>query len=240
VSAPASPSPSPEPTPAPTPPARNPAAYVAGQTYAPLFDPAGFVAAVDNPYFPLTPGTTYVFEGGGEHNEVTVTHDTKTILGIPAVVVHDQVFVNGTLTEDTLDWFAQDRWGNVWYLGEATHTVKNGVVGSSSGSWEAGVDGALPGIAMLADPHEGDVYRQEYSAGHAEDIGTVVQIGGSETVVAGTYSPVLVTHDGSVIEPGVVEEKTYAPGIGFILERVVGGSGRLELLRIVVEAPTGG
>lgn len=204
-----------------------------GQPYHPAFDPADFVAVVDNPYFPLKPGTMYVLEGGAEHGEVTVTREAKNILGIAATVVQDQVFVGGSLSESTFDWFAQDRWGNVWYLGEATQRVSNGVPGSTSGSWEAGVDGALPGIVMLADPHVGDTYRQEYYAGHAEDIGTVMRIGGSETVVLGSYDNVLVTEDGSVIEPNVLEEKTYAPDIGFILERVLrGGSGRLELIEI--------
>lgn len=224
------------PAPSATAPVHNPAAYVEGQAYAPAIDAAAFVAVVDNPYFPLTPGTTYVFEGGGEHNEVAITHETKAVFGVTAVVVHDQVFVGGALKEDTLDWYAQDRWGNVWYMGEATGTVENGKVTSTKGSWEAGVDGALPGIVMLADPRVGDAYRQEFYQGRAEDLGMVLEVNASATVTFDAYANVVITRDSSVIE-STVEEKAYAPGVGFILERNgVGGQITLQL----VEIKTGG
>jgi hypothetical protein len=223
--------------PSETPPSRDPAAYVEGQPYPVTVNAADFVAVVDNPYFPLTPGTTYVFEGSGEHNEVAVTHDTKTILGVTTIVVHDQVLRNGKLYEDTLDWYAQDRWGNVWYFGEATGLVENGVVTSTQGSWEAGVDGALPGIVMLAEPQVGDVYRQEYYLGRAEDVGKVIAIGGSVSVPHATYDSIIVTEDWSLLTAGGVEEKTYAPGVGFVRERLAGSSAVASEL---VDIRTGG
>ncbi len=157
----------------------NPAAYVEGQPYQPTIDAANFVDVVDNPFFPLVPGTVYTFEGSGEHVVVTVTHDTKEILGITTTVVHDQVTVDGAVTEDTTDWYAQDAAGNVWYMGEQTAEYENGVVTSTEGTWEAGVDGAQPGIVMLADPQVGDTYRQEWYEGQAEDLAKVFALDGS-------------------------------------------------------------
>ena len=225
------------PTPAVSAAPRNPAAYVEGAAYTQKINPADFVGVVDNRYFPLPPGTTYVFEGEGEHVETAVTHDTRVVAGVTTVVVHDQVFKNGALVEDTFDWYAQDRWGNVWYFGEATQTLEGGKVTGTAGSWEAGVDGAVSGVVMLAMPVVGDVYRQEFYAGQAEDLAKVVGLGGSATVAAGAYQPVLVTEDWTPLSPDVVEEKTYAPGVGFIFERFLkGGAGSVEL----VEIRTGG
>jgi hypothetical protein len=223
----------PVPTPSPTTAAlRNPAAYVEGATYAPVIDPAVFGGPIDNPYFPLPPGTTYVFLGGTERNEVEVTHDTKVILGVTTVVVHDRVWDEDVLTEETYDWYAQDAAGNVWYFGEDTKSYESGSV-STEGSWEAGVDGALPGVIMLVDPQVGDFYREEYLAGQAEDVAKVTKVGGSATVAAGTYDNIILTENSTRLEPDVIEEKTYAPGVGFIFERyVTGGEGTVELTEI--------
>jgi hypothetical protein len=225
------------PTPTATSPAesalRNPTAYVEGAPYEPAIDSHDFNGPIDNPYFPLTPGTTYVVEGGTERNESEVTRDTKVILGVATVVVHDRVWDDGELIEDTFDWYAQDRWGNVWYFGEDTSELDGGQVVSKEGSWEAGVDGAQPGIVMLADPRMGDTYRQEFYAGHAEDLAKVVEIGGSRAVAAGGYDDVLVTEDWTPLEPDIVESKTYARGVGFIYEEFVrGGEGSIELVEI--------
>ena len=142
-------------------------------SYPVTIDPANFVETVDNPYFPLTPGTTWVYEGESdgeaERNEVTVTDETKTILGVTCVVVRDVVLIDGEIVEDTLDWYAQDADGNVWYMGEAVQDFEDGELVSTEGSWEAGVDGAQPGIIMLADPQVGDYYQQELYEGEAED-----------------------------------------------------------------------
>ena len=216
--------------------ARNPAPV--SSPYEPRIDPNDFVMTIDNPYLPLPVGRTLVYEGvsGGERErvEVTVTDRTREVMGVTATVVRDRAFVEGSLVEDTFDWFAQDRFGNVWYFGEATAEYENGEIVSRAGSWEAGVDGAMPGVVMLADPRVGDRYRQEFYAGEAEDMARVRDAGASVAVPAGSYGDVLVTEDWTPLEPDVLEHKSYAPGVGVVLERVVkGGSGVLRLVEIV-------
>ena len=206
-----------------------------GGDYAPELDPADFVATVDNPYFPLIPGTTWVYEGQDddetERVEVEVLEETRDIQGITATVVRDTVYVDGEIAEDTYDWFAQDKEGNVWYLGEDTHEYEDGEVVNADGAWEYGEDGALPGIVMLADPAVGDAYRQEYYEGEAEDMGEVLEVGATVEIELGTYDDVVVTEDWNPLEPDVVEQKSYAPGIGVIREeKTVGGEGVIELI----------
>jgi hypothetical protein len=214
-------------------PARNPAAFEAGQPYAPAMDAAHFSNPQPNPYFPLEPGVMTVFEGGDERVEVTVTDQTRVILGITATVITDQVFVGGELIEDTVDWYATDNFGNVWYLGEETAEYENGQVVTTAGSWEAGVDGAQPGIIMLADPQEGDAYRQEFYAGEAEDVAMVYAVGETVEVPLDSYNEVLVTEDWSLLDPDVRERKWYAPGVGVVFEETIaGGSGTLSLVEI--------
>ena len=146
--------------------------------YEVTVNPADFVAQIDNPFLPLTPGKVFRYEGesedGHEVNTITVTHQTYTILGVACTVVEDTVFVNGQLIEATTDWFAQDLDGTVWYFGEASRAYENGVLVSTEGSWEAGQRGAMPGIAMPANPVPGAPYRQEYEKGVAEDRAQVV------------------------------------------------------------------
>ena len=216
-------------------PPRNPAAFVEGEPYGPRIDPANFVPVIDNPYLPLQPGTTLIYEGvsGGDREvvKVTVTNETKEILGITATVVRDRVFVGGRLAEDTFDWYAQDRLGNVWYLGEDTKEYEDGKVVSTAGSWEAGVEGAQPGIIMLADPQVGDTYRQEFYEGEAEDVARVIGIDESVTVPYGSFRGVLRTEDWTPLEPEIRENKFYARGIGVVFERLVRGG--KEVLRLV-------
>jgi hypothetical protein len=213
---------------------RNPAALDEGQTYAPVIDPADFSHPLANDYFPLDPGLTTVFEGGGERVEVTVTSETKVIMGVTTTVITDQVTVGGDLKEDTLDWYAADNIGNVWYFGEQTAEYENGEVSTTEGSWEAGVDGALPGIIMLADPRIGETYRQEFYAGQAEDVARVYARDESITVPKDTYDLVLVTEDWSLLTPDVHERKWYAPNIGVVFEETIsGGSGTLSLIDAV-------
>jgi hypothetical protein len=151
--------------------------------YAPEIDPSNFVKEVDNPYFPLEPGTTWVYEGktpeGTERVEDTILRETKRVMGVECVVLRDRVWLNGELIEDTVDWHAQDKEGNVWYFGEYTKEYENGKVVSTEGSFEAGKDGALPGIIMPADPKVGDSYRQEYYKGEAEDMAEVISLRGT-------------------------------------------------------------
>ena len=206
-----------------------------GGDYAPELDPADFVDGIDNPYLPLIPGTKWVYEGEddgeAERVEVEVLDETREIEGITATVVRDTVYVDGELAEDTFDWYAQDKDGNVWYLGEDTHEYEDGVAVNAAGAWEYGKDGALPGIVMLAHPEVGDAYRQEYYEGEAEDMGEVLEIGVTQETGLGSFDDVLVTEDWNPLEPEVIEEKSYAPSVGLIGEvKTAGGEGEIELI----------
>ncbi len=208
--------------------------------YAPTINPAQFMEHVTNRLFPLTPGTTYVYDGTkdgvAQHNDVTVTSETTTIIGVSCVVVHDVVTQQGELVEETFDWYAQDSVGNVWYFGEDSKEYAGGKVTGTKGSWKAGVDGALPGIVMEAAPNVGDTYRQEYYAGEAEDMARVLSISDSKTVTSGSYQDVVVTEDLTPLEPDQVEHKYFAPGVGFIFGTMVkGGSEQIELVRITTK-----
>jgi len=207
-----------------------PAAYEKGATYAPVIDPARFVTSVNNPYFPLVPGTRWEMRArGDEAGEVTitlVTHRTRKVMGIACTVVRDEVDRNGQLEELTFDWYAQDEEGNVWYMGEQTAEYRNGRVSSRAGSWEAGVQGAQPGIIMPANPKVGLTYRQEFLQGEAEDLATVVDTSASATTPFRAFADVWVTEDWTPLEPGTLERKFYARGMGLVAERLVkGGSG---------------
>jgi hypothetical protein len=200
------------------------------------FDASNFSgAAIDNPFFPLPVGRTWTYEkstpDGLEQEVVTVTNQTKTILGIPCVVVHATGTLDGELTEDTFDWYAQDDDGNVWYLGEATTEFENGVPVSTAGSWEAGVDGALAGVIMFASPVLGTTYSQEFYEDEAEDFAKVVGLGESVTIPLATYAGCLHTEDWTPLEPGIVEDKFYAPSVGTVLEIDADGF-RLELVSV--------
>ena len=205
-----------------------------GGNYDPEIDPASFVDVIDNPYLPLSVGSRWVYEGESdgevERIEVVVTGDRKEVMGISAFVIRDTVSVGGEVVEDTLDWFAQDADGNVWYLGEESKDYEDGEVVSTKGSWEAGVDGALPGIVMPAEPAVGDAYRQEFYAGEAEDMMEILEVGTSVEVPAGNYDDVLVTEDWNPLEPDVVENKYYARGVGVVREEKVGGGEAAELV----------
>jgi hypothetical protein len=221
--------------PAPAPPAAT--ALPKGSQPVKL-DPAQFTTRIDNPYWPMKPGSRWVYRetdanGEAQRVEVTVTDRTRTIIGIQATVVHDKVTTtDGTLVEDTLDWYAQDATGNIWYLGEDTKEYENGKVSSTEGSWEAGVDGAQPGILLPANPRKAMAYRQEYYKGEAEDAARVLSLDMRAKVPAGLFDQVLVTKDYTPLEPNLVEHKFYAPGVGPVLAITVkGGSSREELLR---------
>ncbi len=187
--------------------------------YAPRIDPADFRATVDHPYFPLVPGTRYLYretEGSRvSENEVTVLAETRVVLGVTCTVVHDVVRTGGRVKEDTRDWYAQDRQGNVWYFGEDTREFHPRGRVSTQGSWEAGVSGGQPGILMKALPAPGEPYRQEYRRGVAEDMGQVVATGETVAVPAGTYSDCVKTRDWSLLEAGH-EFKWYARGVGLV------------------------
>jgi hypothetical protein len=201
-------------------------------------DPAEFTTKIDNPYWPMTPGTrwTYLETEAGKKLRVVVivTHQTKKIAnGITARVVRDTVTEDGDLIEDTKDWYAQDALGNVWYLGEDTAEFEDGKLTTRGGSFEAGVDGALPGIVMPAQPEPGLKYRQEYYEGEAEDNGEILSTNEMAEVRFGHFDDVLLTKDTIAIEPDVLEYKLYARGVGPVLIfGVSGGAGREELVKM--------
>jgi len=168
-------------------------------------------------------------EGTVSKVEVTVTADTKVIMGVTTVVVHDILTEDGNTVEDTFDWYAQDLAGNIWYFGEDTKEFTDGGV-DTTGSWEAGVDGALPGVIVPADPQPGLTYREEYLAGEAEDQATVLSIDEQVEVPAGSYTGLLMTKNFTPVEPDILEYKWYAQGVGQVLAMTVsGGSDREEL-----------
>lgn len=185
--------------------------------YNPTIDPADFVAAVDNPFFPLTPGTTRTYKAGDEKIEFTVLAERKTILGVSCLTVHDQAKVNGKVIEDTLDWFAQDKNGTVWYFGEDTKKTNPDGSVSTEGSWLAGVDGAKPGVQTPGVPKVAPKYRQEYYGCHAEDYGEITDVNASATVGGVSYTGCLKTHDTSAIDPMLDEDKYYCKGKGLVL-----------------------
>jgi hypothetical protein len=205
--------------------------------YNPVIDPANFTTKIDNPFYPLKPGTTYTYKGltdaGEELNTVEVTHSTRVLMGVTCVEVIDTVFVNGALEELTHDWYAQDLEGNVWYFGEDAKQYSNGVLVDTAGSWLAGVDGGLPGIVMEADPEVGDLYRQEYLRRVAEDMAEVLSLDGVANVPYGTFTGCIVTKDFSPLERRVVENKWYARSIGFVKSVTVkGGHDISELVSV--------
>jgi hypothetical protein len=211
-----------------------------GGNYAPDIDPADFVGRIDNTYLPFTPGSTWVYESedGAERIEIEVLEETREVMGITATVVRDSAYEDGELVEDTYDWFAQDSEGNVWYLGEDTTEYEDGQAVSTAGAWEAGVDGALPGIIMYANPVAGAAYRQEFYAGEAEDMAEVVALDGSESVPFGDFDNLVVIKEWSPLEPTVAEHKYFAAGVGLVLEvKVAGEEGRVELISY---EPSGG
>lgn len=176
---------------------------------------------LSNQYFPLEPGKKYIFEGqtadGFEHIEITLLTTTRSVMGITCAIISDKVWIDNVLLEDTQDWFAQDNAGNVWYFGEfVTDYNPDGTVADHDGSWEAEVDGAKPGITMLANPQVGNAYQQEYYFEEAEDEAKVVELGLTVTVPYGTFSNCLKTEEWTDLEPGHVGYKIYAPGIGMI------------------------
>jgi hypothetical protein len=204
--------------------------------YAPPIDPGRFLspaatAARPNPFFPLRPGTTWTYVGGSQTTTVTVTDQTKQILGVTCIVVRDVVADSGQTIEDTQDFFAQDVDGNVWYFGELSQEFENGELTSLAGSWRAGVAGASPGTIMRAMPAVGETYRQEFAFGNAEDAAEVLSTTGSATVPATSCAGTcLVTREFTPIEPDADEQKTYAPGIGLILEVEMDTGARNELV----------
>jgi hypothetical protein len=191
-------------------------------------NPRDFVARVDNPWFPLLPGTTFVYRGVKDgktaRDVVTVTHATRTIQGVRSTAVAERLYLAGRLEERTTDWYAQDRRGNVWYFGEATAELdRAGHVTSTEGSWLAGRNGAKAGIYMTARPTVGQSRLQEYYKGHAEDHFAVVSLRARVSVPYTTSNRALLTKEWTPLEPGTLDHKYYVRGIGNVKEVTVKG-----------------
>ena len=235
-------SPAPSPSASPIVASASPSGAASGANASPEPSASGvpprteFVAVIDNPWFPVAPGMTWTYRGtrDGEKAEdtVTVTTDTKSIDDVTCVVVRDTLTLDGVLAERTDDYYAQDRVGNVWYFGEDTAELDAaGNVTSTEGTWASGVDGAVAGLFMPADPRIGQSYAQEYYAGHAEDHFVILLTNVAVKVPAGSYGDAVQTLEWTPLEPDVLSEKFYVEGIGEVRELdVVGGDERLELV----------
>ncbi len=202
-----------------------PAAQSAGQ----------FSSNVTNPWYPLKPGTTYTYKGTKDgrpsRDVLKVTRRTKLIDGVPCRVLDDRLYLNGRLAERTIDWYTQDAKGNVWYYGEATAELDaQGKVTSTEGSWQAGVDGARPGIYMPAHPKVEQSFRQEYYKGHAEDRFRVLGLHTKVKVPYISSTNALLTQETTALEPGVIDHKVYVRGIGTVKEETVKGGNETAVL----------
>ena len=209
--------------------------------YNPVINPADFVSVAEivahpNPLYPLIPGTTMNYRSqtseGTETIAITVTPETRQILGVTCLVVRDTVRLNGAVTEDTIDWYAQDRSGNVWYFGESTAEFEDGLITNIDGSWRADLGEAHPGIIMFAHPAAGKVYRQELLYTEAEDAAEVLALDEKVTVAAGSYAHCLKTNEFTPLEPGINEFKYYAPGVGNVLVVHTDTGKRTELVSV--------
>jgi hypothetical protein len=191
---------------------------LAAENYNPQINPADFSTTINNPYFTLTPGTTFIYqnntEDGIETNKMVVTNLTREVMGVKTLVVWDRVWLNNNLIEETYDWYAQDKMGNVWYFGEESREYENSKVKSTHGSWETGIDGAKPGIIMKASPQVGDSYRQEYYQGEAEDMSDILALNESVTTPYGSFKNCLKTKDWTPLEPDKIENKYFCSDIG--------------------------
>lgn len=198
--------------------------------------PSDFSATITNPWFPLRAGNVYRYTGTKDGRRATVvtrvTHNTKRIMGVPCAVIFDRLYVHGRLAEDTVDWYTQDKRGNVWYLGEATATYQNGKVASRDGSFLAGRDGARGGIFMPAAPRVGQEFQQELAPGHAEDRFRVASLNATTTVPFVTSHRALRTLEWTPLEPAVLDAKFYIRGIGVVSETQVRGPGPKEQLQL--------
>jgi hypothetical protein len=209
----------------------------------PVPAPSDFTTQIDNPYWPLKPGTRWIVRevdqsGHADTNLITVTSGTKKVAaGITGRIVRDTLLDGNQVVEDTYDWYAQDPSGNVWYLGEDTAEFKNGTV-DRSGSFEAGVHGALPGVIMPASPHVGQTFREEFLRGEAEDQGMVLATDEMVDVPAGHYTHLLMTRETTPLEPDALEYKFFAEGLGQVLALGVSGDvDREELVKTITLSP---
>src|SRR3989344_3756378 len=208
--------------------------------YDPQINPVNFTAEITNKYFTLKPGKKLIYEGqtedGLERIEILITDETKNIMGVETLVYWDKVWLDDVLIEDTRDYLAQDKEGNVWYFGEDVDNYENGVLADHDGSWIAGVDGAKPGIWMEANPQVGDSYRQEYYKGEAEDMAEVLAINETVAVPYGTYTDCVKTYDWTPLDPTAKEHKYYCSEVGgLVLEVNLNNDEKVELVDLKTE-----
>jgi hypothetical protein len=208
----------------------------AGPGWPKTLHPSDFVRRVDNPFFPLKPGSKWFYRGkddvGHFADRMHVRHKRKTILGVHATIVHDVVLRHGKPREVTDDWYAQDKHGNVWYFGENTKELdRHGHVTTREGSFKAGRDGARPGLFMPGDPKVGQSARQEFYKGHAEDHFKILDLNAKVSTAYVSSRHALRTKEWTPLEPGIVDNKYYVRGIGDVKEKTVkGGLERLQLV----------
>jgi hypothetical protein len=213
--------------------------YGAGSAYHPAIKPSNFSANVTNPWFPLQPGTTYLYTGVKDGKQAMdlyqVSQHTRTIDGVATRIVNDRLFLSGVLEERTTDYYAQDRCGDVWYFGEDTATLdKRGRVTDRSGSFHAGVNGAQPGVFMQSEPTLGRWFRQEWYHGQAEDRYRALSTSAFISVRYGSFDHALRTEERTNLEPGVVDNKYYVRGVGEVKEMTIkGGNESLQLLDVL-------
>jgi len=205
--------------------------------YVPVIDPTNFTTTIDNPYFPLVPGTTFTYlsRNGRIRDVFAVTHETRVINRVTCVQVHDSVYTEGELAEDTLDFFAQDREGNVWYFGENTAEFENGLLATIDGSFLSGLSHDKAGIIMKAHPAPGDFYRQEFSLGNAEDFAETLNLNSRVVVPYGQFNNCLKSQETTPLEPDALEDKYYALGVGNVLTVDLVTGERDELISITTE-----
>lgn len=213
--------------------------YGPGAAYHPDIDRAGFGPRVDNPWFPLPPGVAFVYQGHDSGRSaidvLAPSRRTRVVDGVRTRLVHDRVYTDGVLSERTTDYYAQDRCGNVWYFGEDTAELdRHGHVTSRDGTWHAGVAGAQPGVFMQAHPQLHRRFRQEWAPPSAEDQFSAISRGLPVAVPYGRFRHALRTRETTAAEPGVVDRKVYARGIGEVVERSIrGGHDRLVLVDVL-------
>ena len=221
------------------------AAAPAGQKSAelkppiPVFDPAGFTSMVDNPYFPLRPGTVLVYETRGgkapDVDTVAVTRETRVVLGVTAVAVRTRSYRGGKLARIRRDWYAQDRKGNVWFLARDAQELRDSLAADTTDSWEAGRDSARAGIIMPAIPEVGMEHRQAYRRGVVEDLAEVLNLDAKVRVMNDTFTACVETEEWSALGRGAREQKVYAPGLGLVSRRTATGQGEwTKLVKVIV------
>ncbi|MCE4566207.1 hypothetical protein INQ51_17940 [Maribellus sp. CM-23] len=211
------------------------------KTFLPNFPGAeAFVTGFTNQYLAFETGKVFYYAGETEDGEetiiVSVTDETKMIMGVEATVVRDVAYLDGEMVEKTDDWYAEDKDGNVWYFGEYSEEYEDGELVGTEGSWEAGVDGAMPGVLMFSNPKMGMKYQQEYYEGEAEDMAMVIDLHKMVEIDLGTFEDCLETMEWTPLEPGAREHKFYKTGVGLLME-LQPKEGRITVELVSVDMP---